>query len=710
MNRFVVSIIVSLTIISSASATSDFDRSSKRNNTQAALEHTRGSEIERFQHEDRAGEENRYAGTRQPLGGEQKAGLSPLWSAVLGGIVALALMLLILKGGVSMSFLNNIKIGYKIIGISTILILLMVIVSLYGILKMRNIGEEIKGIAEEDIPLIEIVTSITNHQMQQMILFERALRWGVILKKSKHARDEFRKDEDEFEKIGSMADEEIKKAEEIAEEAARNAKTDALREEFEEVEGHLREIDREHEEFEKHVREVFALISQGRLKEAEGLAEKVEREGDDLDHELAEFLVGIEKFTENAVYIAKRDEEEAVRVMILLTIAAFVFGYLMAVLISFNITRPLKEAVAMADRLSEGDLTVDVTLKGRDETGLLMHSLKNMVEKLRSTCIEIKSSADNVRVASDQVASTSQQLSSTSEQISQGATEQASAAEEASASMEQMGANIRQNADNALQTEKIALQTSNDANEGGKAVEKTVCDMKKIAEKISIIEEIARQTNLLALNAAIEAARAGEAGKGFAVVASEVRKLAERSQVAAVQINSLSASSVEVAERAGSLLDKIVPDIKKNAELVQEISAACNEQNAGAAQIGKAIQQLDEVIQQNASASEEMSSSSEELAASAEEMSGQAQSLKDLISFFKTGDEHVAAAGPSRQTEGTASQSTTKQQQKQDRIINEKKDLPEVAQNTKKGEGITLDMGEKKGKTESEDDSDFEKY
>jgi len=194
--------------------------------------------------------------------------------------------------------------------------------------------------------------------------------------------------------------------------------------------------------------------------------------------------------------------------------------------------------------------------------------------------------------------------------------------------MEQVVSNIKQNADNAQQTEKIALKAAQDAKEGGKAVTETVFAMKEIANKISIIEEIARQTNLLALNAAIEAARAGEHGKGFAVVATEVRKLAERSQTAAGEINKLSGSSVEVAEKAGEMLTRIVPDIQRTAELVSEINAASNEQNSGAEQINKAIQQLDKVIQQNASATEQMASTSEEL-------SSQAEQLQDTIEFFK---------------------------------------------------------------------------
>ncbi|PIQ07547.1 MAG: chemotaxis protein [Ignavibacteriales bacterium CG18_big_fil_WC_8_21_14_2_50_31_20] len=301
------------------------------------------------------------------------------------------------------------------------------------------------------------------------------------------------------------------------------------------------------------------------------------------------------------------------------------FGILIAIglglFISRIITSALNKGLRLAELVSSGDLTEQIDLDQKDEFGQLAVALNKMVDKLKEIVESVKSASDNV-------AGGSQELSSSSEQMSQGATEQAAAAEEASSSMEQMTSNIKQNADNAQQTEKIALKSSEDAKEGGKAVTETAEAMKEIAGKISIIEEIARQTNLLALNAAIEAARAGEHGKGFAVVASEVRKLAERSQTAAAEINTLSASSIKVAEKAGELLTKIVPDIQRTSELVQEITASSNEQNSGAEQINSAIQQLNQVIQQNASASEEMSST-------AEELSSQAEQLQETMAFFK---------------------------------------------------------------------------
>jgi methyl-accepting chemotaxis protein len=275
----------------------------------------------------------------------------------------------------------------------------------------------------------------------------------------------------------------------------------------------------------------------------------------------------------------------------------------------------MNEITKLAQEIADGNLIV--TARERSAQDELMRALAAMVGKLTEVVNEVKTAADNV-------ASGSQEMSGSSQKMSQGATEQAASAEEVSSSMEQMVSNIKQNADNAQQTEKIALKAAQDAREGGKAVTETVQAMKEIATKISIIEEIARQTNLLALNAAIEAARAGEHGKGFAVVATEVRKLAERSQLAAGEINKLSGTSVEIAEKAGEMLTRIVPDIQRTAELVSEINAASNEQNSGAEQINKAIQ--------------ENAASTEEMASTCEELSSQGEQLQDTIGFFKIGE------------------------------------------------------------------------
>jgi methyl-accepting chemotaxis protein len=301
-----------------------------------------------------------------------------------------------------------------------------------------------------------------------------------------------------------------------------------------------------------------------------------------------------------------------------------------------KMVKSLSATAAVADAISKGDLTVNA--KPRSDKDTLAVALEAMVQRLREVVADASTAAQNVALGS-------QELSASASQLSQGATEQASAAEEASASMEQMASNVKQNADNAGQTEKIARQSAKDAELSGNAVSRAVEAMQTIAEKITIVQEIARQTDLLALNAAVEAARAGEHGRGFAVVASEVRKLAERSQSAAAEISSLSAGTVKVAQEAGGMLAKLVPDIKRTAELVEEITAACREQDVGSAQINQAIQQLDQVAQQNASVSEQVSATSDELAA-------QSEQLQTTIAFFRVDDgqaqRRVADTAPRR--------------------------------------------------------------
>ncbi len=356
-----------------------------------------------------------------------------------------------------------------------------------------------------------------------------------------------------------------------------------------------------------------------------------------------------------------------------------------------KMVKSLKGTVKVAEKMAKGDLDVKVNqLSDQDTLGI---SLNTMIEKLRTVVLDVKSAVGNV-------ASGSQELSSSSEELSQGATEQASSAEEASASMEEMSANIKQNADNAMQTEKIAVQAAADAEVGGKAVNETVDAMKQIAEKISIIEEIARQTNMLALNAAIEAARAGEHGKGFAVVADAVRKLAERSQTAAGEISILSVNSVEIAEAAGEKLNKIVPDIRKTAELVQEISAASAEQNAGVDQINQALIQLDQVIQHNASASEEMAATSEELAS-------QANQLQDSIGFFKVSSEEDSYSRNASHSGGSKKSSVFSP--KPAISFSGCKSSAGIPEKSASTEGIMLDMGSGSNFNESLDD-EFEVY
>lgn len=402
-------------------------------------------------------------------------------------------------------------------------------------------------------------------------------------------------------------------------------------------------------------------------------------------------LSQILKKNETALAQAKLDADALYDSAKISMVTLLVIAVVVSIAISFwiitSISRSINEAKVAIRAIAEGDLTINVENNSKDEIGDLLDYLKSMVEKLKEVLTFVST-------ASDHIASASNQMSSTSQQMSQGSQEQAASAEEISSSMEEMVSNIQQNTDNAQQTEKIALKAAEDMQEGSRAVNQTVDSMKKIADKISIIGEIARQTNLLALNAAVEAARAGDHGKGFAVVAAEVRKLAERSQIAAAEINDLSSSSVSIADKSGKLLEQIAPNIQSTAKLVQEISAASLEQNTGAEQVNNAIQQFNQIIQQNAAASEEMATSSEEL-------SSQADHLRETISFFKI-DKHGSNGSQTvrraRQTKSVAPAAAPKAVQK-----------PQVKK------GVVLDMalstnGNGNGNGADHLDNGYEKY
>ncbi len=344
-----------------------------------------------------------------------------------------------------------------------------------------------------------------------------------------------------------------------------------------------------------------------------------------------EWIVGTGMYIED---VNKQINSLFMNIIIVLSFILVIF----IIIIFFStktIINPLKESLHYAKNITEGDLTVDIKITSNDETGQLVTALKNMLEAFVRIIKSLMESTNSITAASNQINSTAQHLS-------ERANTQAANMEEISSSLQEMGATISQNTENARKTDEIAQKTATQAEEGAKAVEDTVTAMRHIAEKITLIEDIAYQTNLLALNAAIEAARAGDHGKGFAVVAGEVRKLAEKSQVAAQEIGNLTSDSVAVAERAGSLFQEIVPNIKKTADLVQDITAASEQQNEGVNQINKSVDEINMVTQQNAA-------SSEELASTSEMMGTHINKLREIVEFFRL--KSAAESGETKQIE-----------------------------------------------------------
>jgi methyl-accepting chemotaxis protein len=503
--------------------------------------------------------------------------------------------------------LSNIKVGMRMTAGFAVVLLLMTALAAVGINSMATIEQRLENIVNINI----YKTKIINTMSESIRIVTESQRTMLLLKDPVAIATE-RKKFDQGRQNYNEAFEALLKT-------PATEKGQALRAKLKELALNARPL----------TNKVLDLNAAGKVDLAvkalvEEAAPAVQKWQDLLD----EALVIQEEGNRQDFDAAQQEYVSANKSMLTLAGIAVLLGALTAWGLTRSVTRPLAEAVQVANRLAEGDLTVKIATTSKDETGQVLQAMQNMILKLSQVVSEVNSGAQALASASEEVSATSQSLS-------QAASEQAASVEETSASLEQMTSSIAQNTENAKVTDGMASKAATEAAEGGESVNATVAAMKQIAKKISIIDDIAYQTNLLALNAAIEAARAGEHGKGFAVVAAEVRKLAERSQVAAQEIGEVASSSVELAEKAGKLLGEMVPSIRKTSDLVQEIAAASNEQSSGVGQINSAVMQLSQATQQNAS-------SSEELAATAEEMSSQAEQLQQTMGFFRLDGQGAA--------------------------------------------------------------------
>ena len=509
--------------------------------------------------------------------------------------------------------LNNMKIGTRLTLGFTSLLILLALISILSLINMSAMNR-----STEDVTVRYYPQTITaNNILRNVNLAARSIRNIVMLSDLAEMKNE----EQRIIESGQTIDQAIADLDKVTESAEGKALMVTIKD--------------ARKGYQADQSEAIRLAMNQQNEEAVSYLLNEMRFSQGLYFQAVEDMINhVSKRVEASGEAAKNAYESARLFILSLTAIAILLAIGIAILVTRSITKPLNEVLHYTNTMAEGDLTFRIHNVTKDETGMLLAAVRTTSEKLAQIIGEVRSASDNLTSASTQVSATAQTLS-------QGTSEQAASLEETSATIEQASASVAQNTENAKITDATASKAAADAVKGGEAVTHTVTAMKSIAQKISIIDDIAYQTNLLALNAAIEAARAGEHGKGFAVVAAEVRKLAERSQVAAQEISGLASNSVGTAEQAGDLLKTMVPDIQKTSDLVQEIAAASEEQNTGLMQINAAMSQVSAATQQSASASEE-------LAATAEEMSGQAEQLQQLMSFFKV--DGIESASVARKT------------------------------------------------------------
>lgn len=568
------------------------------------------------------------------------------------------------------TLLNNLSTRTKIMGSTLLLLLILLATSLQAILAMSEIGNEMESITKLDIPLTEKITLLTEHQLEQAIYFERAVKYGVLLPLSRlnigegldenNIRQHFQKEQSRFSSLSPMMEQEFEQARSIAEIGVKKAHSSEEQQEFSSILSQLTSIEQQHKVFEHHVDEVFNLLQQEKVIEGEKLAEKVEKEEDQLDQILKDLLKDIEHFTLQASERALEHEQAALSAQMLSLVIALVIGLVLSFLVTRNIVTRLETASKEMDKIADGDLTANIQAQGQDEIAHLQETmiqmqqnLRTMVQKVNDVIGQLSGSSDELaQIMADTSTSTREQQQETENLIQTlrtvGETVNQVAESVHSVSESTHEANQETSSCNQLMTTAVGHigDLSSQLQRSAEDISALEDQADTISNVLEVIRSIADQTNLLALNAAIEAARAGETGRGFAVVADEVRVLAGRTQESTEEINVITEQLQNVARKAVNSMEEsrvkaenVVDqsmDVSKLlgnvANIVNDISGriarASDDQNRVVTILNEKAVNVGNSAQQNAVAAEQITIASNDL-------SQTANGLKELVSRFR---------------------------------------------------------------------------